>query len=307
MLTYRQVWWLTVALSAIFVMFGCGPTPERNVYRDEMRYPQDFVVSEAFLTLEWRDKPKVMASGFLISREHGIFMTAKHFTDAIGSYGPDHCKLFFNGRVYNAVLLRVPPVRDAALLKITSPFNPADFPEPMPLAGEEPKIGEKIFFRGFHPHVYDVRQYNATRGQIDKVVDIFSTFYSVRMLDTSKESQVVFDNLEAHRVKPGDLMVEDPDALHYENDRYIKVRSVRDHLFSFGGLSGGAAINEKGQVVGVNTAQDIYRFEFEGDWFKVDPSGTEARMVKRQMYDTLYITPIQSVAELINYARNYRY
>jgi len=111
--------------------FACSPPSElnRNKYREENSFPQDFKSTGAYLVLEWNSKkPFIMASGSLVNREKGIFLTAKHFSDAFGLLGVDYCKVFFNGKVYKAVLVKVPPIRDAALIKLASSFSVKDFP-----------------------------------------------------------------------------------------------------------------------------------------------------------------------------------
>lgn len=302
------------------LLIACNPPPElnRNEYREENRFPQDFKGTGAYLVLEWNGKsPHIMASGNLINREKGIFRTAKHFTDAFGSLGVDYCKVFFNGKVYRATLIRVPPIRDAALIKLLPPFDVDDFPELLPVASEMPKLGDKIYVQGFHPHAYSIRQANKTEGFPDKEINIFETYYGQVVKDLSKESQVVFDNLEGIRVMPNleailkNKLLDDEQKKAYlelENDRYIKVLTARDHKFPFGGLSGGVALNDKGEAFGVITAQDIFRFELDEHGLFSMPGGGEVSVIeiKKQFWDTIYITPLDSIKELDEYVKDIR-
>ena len=173
-----------------------------------------------------------------------------------------------------------------------------------------------VYVQGFHPHSYVIRKENQEEGFSDREVNILGTYYGQITKNHSKESQVVFDNLAGRVVRPnpnsirGKFFLSDEDkkaALEYENDRYLKILMVRDHKFSFGGLSGGSLLNDKQEVVGVITAQDIFRFEFDEHGLFFDPhSRYVAAEIKKQLFDTMYITPIDSIKDLQNYIRNTR-
>ena len=300
-----------------FAIVGCSPPPLINEYREKGTYthPQELKSTVAYLVLEKNNQPMIMASAFLINKEKGIFLNAKHFTDDIGSFGPDYCKIFFNGKVYRVEVERVPPRRDASLLRIISDFNSADFPEPLIVAKEMPKLGDKVYVLGFHPHVYDIREQNEKEGFADRVIPIFRTYYDVIMKDKSKETEVVFDNLEGTRVKlnPDSVLknpyldVDEKNALlEYARGDYIKILMARDHKFSFGGLSGGLTVNERGEVVGVITAQDPFRLEFDENGFLTLPNGDVVATVKQQKFDVIYVTPIDSLQDLMEYVKNSR-
>lgn len=305
--------WFVIRLILIFVFIfvSCGPRPE---VEEPASYPQNSVTDIAYLVLEKNGQPYIMASGSLANKEQGLFRTAKHFTDEFRPLGTDSCKVFFNGKVYTAELARVPSSRDAAVIRISSPFDPEDFPEPSPIAGKQPELGDTVRIKGAHPHAYWVREANKSEGFPDNVVEIFEKYYGVIMKDPTMETQVVLDDLGGKVVKPdpesvrknpffSDEMKEG--MLEFENDKYMKVLMRRDHKFSFGGLSGGLAVNDRGEVIGVITAQDIYRFEFDKNGLFVDPnSGHVAAVVEKQLFDTIYITPIDSIADIEEYMRN---
>lgn len=301
----------SLSLLAIVLLAGCNPPAEigRNPYWEENRYPQDFKTNVALLVIEWNGlKPHILASAHLADREKGIFYTAKHFTDAFGSLGPDYCKVFFNGKVFRARLIKVPPIRDAALIRLIQPFSMTGFLEPLLIAKDKPKLGDRIYIQGFHPHQYWIRKANEKEGFPDKVIPIIEEYYEQITRNLDKETQVVFDNLEGRVVKLDPRAVlrnpftsdeEKEAALEYENDSYIKVRMVRDHKFSFGGLSGGAAVNEQGELIGIVTAQDIFRFEFDERGLFFDPHGNRGVIGEiNQLFDTLYITPIDALKDL---------
>jgi len=296
----------------ISVLIACGPSPLQNEFKNNNYFPIDQnIINEflksgcAYLVIEWAErKPRIMASGCLASKEKGIFYTAKHFTDGFGSLGPDSCKLFFNGKVYDAKLKKVSPIRDAALIRINSPFLPDDFPDPLPIAEKMPAIGDKIYIQGLHPHSYSIRMANKLEGFPDNVINIFETYYGQKMKDLTKESQVVMDYLESTRVNPDPESVRNnpllspamkEEMLKYENDSYIKVLTKRDHKYSFGGLSGGAAVNERGELVGIITAQDPLKFELDEDGLFFDPRSGN---INKQLFDNVYITPMGAIDDL---------
>lgn len=226
-------------------------------------------------------------------------------------------QIFLGIKIYTCFVDQVPPVRDAVVLKIFDLLNPAELPKPYKIPTEPPKlkVGDTVFVQGFHPHPAEITKFNMDDGLKDLIVPVLKNFYELREADLTRQREVVFDNLEGRRVKP------DPDSirknillskeekkvlLEYENDSYIKVHMVRDHKFSFGGLSGGVALNEKREVVGIITAQDPLRFEYDKQGFLIDPySGGRIDVFrkKKQFFDTIYVTPIESVMDLYDYAR----
>ncbi|MBI2674526.1 MAG: hypothetical protein HYX22_02210 [Candidatus Yanofskybacteria bacterium] len=318
----RRIWLLCLTLSVSSSLFwGCEPPTElnRNIYRDENFFPLpgDLKNTSAFLVLEWNGrKPWIMASGNLIDKKEGLIRTAKHFTDDFGKLGLDYCRVFLmNGKIYKATLTKVTPIRDAAIIKLIPPFSPDDFTDPLLSASEMPKFGDTVYVQGLHPHAYDIRRANKEEGFSDQVVNIFETYYGQLFKDTSQELQVVFDNLEGKRVKPDPdsirnnpwLSVEDKKALlEFENDRYIKVLTARDHKSPFSGLSGGVALNGKGEAFGVITAQNPMRFEIDDQGLFFIPGIGPAKMgeVKKQFWDTIYITPLDSIKDLDKYPQN---
>ncbi|OGN07675.1 MAG: hypothetical protein A3B86_02450 [Candidatus Yanofskybacteria bacterium RIFCSPHIGHO2_02_FULL_38_22b] len=296
---------------AAWLMVACGPPRLINEYKEGGYYPQEFKTNLAFLALEWAERqPYIVASGSLADRERGIFYTAKHFTDEFGTFGPDYCKVFFNGKVYTARVVKVPPIRDAALIRIDSFFSSRDFPELLLVAKERPKVGDRVFIKGIHPHPHGIRALNEADGFPDRVIDIFRTYYGKVQRDLTKESQVVIDELEGIVVKPDPAAIIKDDKLsdeiksillQHENESYIKVKMARDHRFSFGGLSGGVAANDRGEVFGVITTQNPFRFERdESSFFFVQNHSQEGGTVKR-VFDTIYVTPNEDIKELLKF------
>lgn len=309
-----------LAVFVLLAIYACDSPPNENSYRREGSYPSNINVPVAFLVSEWAGKPRVLASGWLIDGGNGTLFSAKHFTDVLMSntieFGANECKVFLNGKVYPCAVVQVPPLRDAVVLKILSSFNPENLPKPYKISSTKLKVGDKVFIQGFHPHSSDITKSNMAEGLRDLTVPILKTVYDLREADSSRQREVAFDNLEGKVIKPNpDFIRNNPllsddekeGSLKYENGDYIKVLTNRDHKFSFGGLSGGVALNEKGEAVGIITAQDIFRFEYDKNGFFADPhSGVLIVSIKKQYFDTIYVTPIDSVKDLYDYARQIR-
>ena len=303
--------------SLLFVVIACNPPLIENVYRKEGRYPSNINVPVVFLVSEWAGKIRVLASGWLIDGGNGTLFSAKHFTDTFINnpieLGIKECKVFLSGKVYTCVVVRVPPQRDAVVLKILGSFNQSKLPKPYKISTTKLKIGDKVYVQGFHPHSLEIMKSNMDDGFRDLVVPVLKNFFELREADPTRQREVVFDNLVGKRVKldPDSIrnnpLLNDEEkegALKYENDSYIKVLMARDHKFSFGGLSGGVVLNEKGEAVGIITAQDIFRFEYDENGFFVDPFMGNHMIIniKKQLFDIIYITPIESVKDLYDYA-----
>lgn len=298
----------------LLAVSACNSPPVENVYRKESRFPGGLNVPVAFLVNEWGGKPRVLASGWLIDGGNGTLFSARHFTDTfmndIIELGANECKVFLRGRIYTCITVLVPPLRDAVVLKLFGSFNLEELPKPYKISTTKLAVGDRVFVQGFHPHPFGVTRSNLADGLKDLIVPILKTFYELRGADLSRQKEVVFDSLEAVVVdinahikvdhKESDLLEE----IKFQANKYIKVVTVRNHKFSFGGLSGGVAIriNDQGvlEAVGIITAERPERLEY-------DKKGQlEGGSVHEIVSDTLLITPIASVKDLYEYARKKR-
>lgn len=302
---------VAACLFLALILTACKPPPVENVYRKESRYPGGLNVPVAYLTSEWGGEPRVMASGWLIEGSNGVLSSAKHFSDvfirSLIELGGGECKSFIASKVYDCIIVQVPPLRDAVILKLLGSLNMAELPKPYKIFMGKLRVGDKLFIQGFHPHPTEITKSNRKDGVIDQVIPILKNFYEVRMADPLEQKEIVFDSLEAKVVDlnfRARVYGEDNSRLgnlRFETNTFIKVITVRNHKFSFGGLSGGVAIklNEKGEpeAVGIVTAERPVRFEYDKKGQVVD------RSVKMAVFDTIMITPITSVKELYEYAR----
>lgn len=225
------------------VILSCGPSKIPSACQNPNYYPQNFTYKEALFIRERNCSPYILASAFLIDRERGLFASAKHF---VGSESDGNVKIFFNGRVYDGFLIKLSPVTDIAIIKIQGSFNPASFPEPYRIA-QNINVGDKIFIRGIHSHP-KVLQENKV------VIPISRNYYG----ELGRKGEFVYDNLEG---KITDLTAKiqnkeiggSSELLSEVTNEYIKLETKEDHRFSFGGLSGGPTVNDREELVGINS------------------------------------------------------
>ena len=291
--------------SLIFLsLSGClSKTPETQG-KNICAYSQNLKTQEAWLVLEWSGRPAILASGFLVDKEKGIFMTAEHFTEGVhGFFGK--IKIFFNCKIYEGEVLALPPIRDAALIHITGNFNPAGFPEPYPLFTAPPKVGDKVYVRGFHPHPFLLADSLNARGAVP--INVLIDYYKIVMIDVQKKTEIVFENLEGEILDLSQqIPVRSNDATPTLSEKirdatmvYFSVATRFNHMISFGGLSGGPVLNERGELIGIVTAEAPLRFEYDDRGSLKSPKDTDSTFQSgRFIKDRISITPIESIREL---------
>ena len=306
--------WVILFISSL-TFVACNPPAIENVYRKEMRFPSNLNVPVAFLAVEWGGKLRGSGSAWLIDGGNGVLFSAKHVTDALMNnqieLGASECKLFLgNGKVFTCITTRVPPLRDAVVLRLLEKFNPEEMPRPYKISETKLKVGDRVYVQGFHSHPLDVTISNLEDGFLDSIVPILKTFYELREADPLRQREVVFDSLEATvvdldaHINIGSDEPNSYDAIRYKTNEYVKVITTRNHKFSFGGLSGGVVvkINDQGvsEAVGIVTAERPERW---GDDKRGHLKGEAVSII---VSDTMFITPINSVKELYEYARQIR-
>lgn len=294
-------------------MASCGPSDEEtNIYRKENRFPGGLNVPVAPLIIEWAGKARVMGSDWLIDGGNGALFSAKHVTDSMFNdrivLGGKECKVFLGGKVYNCLVAKTHALVDAVVLRITDPFIPSELPRPYKIAETPARVGDMVVVQGFHPHPEELRNANLTRGFTDPVVPIFGTFYGVRFGNECKANEMVFDNIEAKVVAVGvQEKVEgqegDPlEELKYEVNKYFVLKTSRNHGISFAGLSGGvvARPDKDGELeaLGIITGENPIELEYDPDGEIMSPCGAPFVVA-----DTIYVTPLDLVREMVDYAR----
>ncbi len=270
-------------------LFSCGPKQEEaNQYKKNGFYPQDFTSPVALIVRERNGAPLAMGSADLRDKEQGLFVTAKH---VIGDNSDGSCKIFFNGRVYDGVLKTVPEVVDLAIVGIKGSFNWQDFPEPYPLAAEVRK-GEKVFVQGIHIHP---SQFQTGK----KVVPILEKYYGM----IGGGGEFVFDELEGKVVKlerqiQNSNIQDGSKVLAEVANLYIRLETKEEHRLSatrgFAGLSGGPTINERGELVGVNSVEDQSYLEISQEGLTYYP------------WNSLNLVPVGEVRKLLSQVASIR-
>lgn len=294
------------------LVISCGNKPaEKTVVRN---YPQNFKTDIAWIVLEWNGKPYGYGSGVLVDREHGAFYTNKHVSDTFDTLGKGSHKIFFNGKVYNAKIVKTPKLVDAALIRITDPFDSSEFPETAKFSTEDLKVGDQLFMGGLHPHGYWIREADKDEGYDYPLVPIYKDYYNMGTIHLDREKEVVFEKLEGKVVEldltwaevmkrleertgekfpPGSFT----EQAENRSNLFIEAKILKDHKFPFGGLSGSPARNSKGEIVGILTRQDTHRFDY--DEKELEEKGQTE--IKKQLWDTVYIVPIKFIENLRQY------
>ncbi len=297
-----------ILLCSVFV-FSCRPGKNNaNNEKTPGIYPcpQGLKVDIAWIVLEWNGKPEYggYGSGFLVDKERGAFFTNKHVSDMFNALGKGSHKIFFNCKVYNVKTVQAAPLADTALVQITDPFDFSDFPDSAPFAKEKVKVGDKVVVEGYHPHPYFVRMSDKEEGYDFPLIPIFKSYYNLGTKDLEKEREVVFEKLEATVIAINQkIKVEDQgegivQGIREDMNLYIKIRTIKDHKFSFGGLSGTVVRNKKGETIGIFTAGP--QLEYDPETKTELPGGS---FLAKQVFKTALLTPIESVENLRLYLK----
>jgi len=264
-------------------------------------YPQNFKSDVAWIVSEWNGKPAGYGSGLLVDKEHGAFYTNKHVSDMFNSYGKGSHKIFFNGKIYNAEVVKVPALRDAALVRISDNFDSSEFPEPASFSAGKIVKGQTVILEGFHPHPQSIIDSNKNEGYDEILVPIWDKHYNLGTSNYDKSIEMVYEKIAGKVISVdavAPLGVEDIVDLARElSNTYVMVRTLKDHKFSFGGLSGTIVRNTTGEIVGMVT---IEKENFEPDTEEMNRSQDGNQYVKK-VFNIIGFTPIASVANLKDY------
>ena len=280
-----------------FLALACVPQLNKKVNCGVSTYSQNLKTDVAWIVLEFNCRPMGWGSGFLVDKEKGIFRTNKHVSDMFNTLGPGSHKMFFNGKIYNVEIIKTSLLVDTALVRITDSFNSFDFPEPKKFSETKARIGDRVLIEGLHVHPYRIRESDEADGFKFAVIPIFRDIYRISALDLDKEVEVVFERLEAE-VTTLDKKIEvegqgsgTAQNLRSVSNVYIEIKTIKDHKFPFGGLSGTVVRNSKLETLGIFTA---------GPEQEYDPiaESQDGFVLLKQVHRTAYITPIEAVEDL---------
>lgn len=244
-------------LLLFFIILGfflaCKPQADyRTEYQKNGTYPISGGEFKEPVAMIFADRNGVIdvnwgaGSSFLVDAERGLFGTAKHVVAHDVSY-----KIYFCGRVYEGERVLSSVVTDVDYFRITSDFDPSQFPKPYPL-GSDANVGDLVFVRGIHPHPHNL--------QVGKIVHGVIHFYYGM---TNYSQEFVYDNLPARvsdkKVCFSNSTVGGGDkTLDAVIQCYTQVMTLEEHRVGnkgFAGLSGGPTINGKGEIIGLNSNQ----------------------------------------------------
>ncbi|MBI2062600.1 MAG: trypsin-like peptidase domain-containing protein [Candidatus Yanofskybacteria bacterium] len=302
-----------VLLCFVFV-FSCRPGKDNaNIEKRYKTFPCPPILKTdaAWIVLEWNGKPRYggYGSGFLVDKESGAFFTNKHVSDMFNMLGQGSHKIFFNCEVHDVAIVKVPPLRDAAVIKITDSFNSSNFFGPAPIATEKVKVGDKVTVEGFHPHPYVLRELNRAEGGYNELlVPIYQKYYRTKIYyggrmtsNLDDEMEIVFEKITGTifkigtHVNFGDDFPGIVDRARNMANTYIMVKTDKDHKFPFSGLSGEAVKNIKGETVGILTLGPKEDFEIDKEETKRNADG---KTYLKKVFKTFGFTPIRSVENL---------
>lgn len=297
----RKIFSCCLLFISCWLVIYCGPPVVVKTEKTNTYY-QPFKTDLAWIVLEWNGRPNGWGSGFLVDKEKGAFYTNKHVSNVFNTLGKGSHKIFFNGKIYNVETIKTPLLVDAALVRIIDQFDFSEFPEPKKFSTEELKVGDRLLIEGFHVHPYRVREHDISEGYNFPLVPIFKDYYRLSTKNLDLEREVVFERLEAEVVGLDKKIaiqgqgIGTAQSIRNSSNSYVEIRTLKDHKFPFGGLSGTIVRNSRFETIGIFTAGP----EEEFDPIAESPDGF---VLLQQVYKTAYVTPIAAVDNLRQYIK----
>lgn len=217
-------------------------------------------------------------SAFIINKQTGEFATAAH---CVNLSGGGRLVLFHNGKIYECVVVKKSSSADLAVIKIKNFFRREDLGEPLKMA---PMVsaGETVWIGGFHWHSGSQDR----SGGSYEISDIRKHYLKfapwLPKTNTGEDKELVFENFEA-------TVMDTAHKIDLSAVPSIKLKTQKDHLDTFRGLSGAPVVNVADELVGI-----VFAAPLRSGWVDFFIG-----QVKYIPYDTLYIIPSGELEKLI--------
>lgn len=218
-------------------------------------------------------------SAFIINKQTGEFATVAH---CVNLSGGSRLVLFHNRKIYECVLVKKFSSVDLAIIKINNFFRPEDLGDPLKMAPIV-FVGETVWIRGLHWHSDSQDRFGGDSYEISDVRKHYLKFAPwLPKTNTGEDKDVIFENFEA-------TVMDTACKIDLSAVPSIKLRTKKDHLDTFRGLSGAPVVNAADELVGI-----IFAAPLRSGWVDFFIG-----RVKYIPYDTLYIIPSCELEKLI--------
>lgn len=305
---------ILIVILLLFISLACSNIESESDIVD-CDFEQEISVPVGAIVIERNGIPYSMGSAFLIHKEDRRFVTNDHVIEITRLYPSVDMKLFFECKVYDITLERMASIHDAALVYIPNEADTRKWPTPYSLNRDSVMVGDKVNIQGVHRHFYLQHQRNIRWGYNDPAFFIRRDHYGWdRQPNPLSAWEFFFDDLEAsvfevdatkNVLYDKGVISRDMQQIRTATNRFFSVRTKRNHVESFGGLSGGVVINDNKEIVGIITLEEPQRWERQplpGD--PQDTTGTNLQTLV-PVRDVIAVTPATEVMEIFRYHQDW--
>lgn len=278
-------------------------------------FEQEISIPVGAIVIERNGSPYSMGSAFLIHEEDRRFVTNDHVIEMTRLYPSVEMKLFFECRVYDITLERMASIHDAALVYISNEVDTQRWPKPYSINRDTVSVGDKVNIQGVHRHLHLHHYRNVSWGYNDPPFFVRRDYYGWDYQPNPLSAwEFFFDDLEAsvfevdatkNVLYDKGVISGDMQEIRTSTNRFFSAKTKRNHVESFGGLSGGVVINQDREIVGIITLEEPQRWEIQplpGD--PGDTTGT-VRQGLIPIRDVIAVTPVSEVMEIFRYHQDW--